>query len=67
LPRTGRPYSGDTLPGGHVKPVALKMKLPKIGWHTFRHSYQSWLGSTDAELSEMKDMIAAKVEQHLMA
>jgi site-specific recombinase XerD len=50
-------FYASWLWGGNLCRVSLRMKLPKIGWHTLRHSYRSWLGSTDAKLSEMKDMM----------
>jgi integrase len=56
-PRTGRPYSADTILSKIIKPVAEKLKLPKVGWHTLRHSYRSWLGTTDAKLAQMKDLM----------
>lgn len=56
-PVTGRPYSADTILGKIIKPVAKGLKLPQLGWHSLRHSYRSWLGSTDAKLPQMKDMM----------
>lgn len=56
-PATGRPYSADTILGKIIKPIAKSLKLPKLGWHSLRHSYRSWLGSTDAKLPQMKDMM----------
>ena len=44
-PRTGRPYSADTILSKIIKPIAERLKLPNVGWHTLRHSYRSWLGS----------------------
>jgi len=41
----------------HIQPVAQRLGLPHIGYHTFRHSFRSWLGSGDAKLSEQKDMM----------
>jgi integrase len=41
----------------HIQPVAKKLGLPHIGFHTFRHSYRSWLGGGDATLSEQKDLM----------
>ena len=28
-----------------LKPAAQKLGLPKIGWHTFRHSFKAWIAS----------------------
>jgi len=41
----------------HIQPVVEELGMPHIGWHTFRHSYRSWIGSGDAKLSEQKDMM----------
>jgi integrase len=41
----------------HIQPVAKMLGLPHIGYHTFRHSYRSWIGSGDATLSEQKDLM----------
>jgi integrase len=41
----------------HIQPVVERLGLPHIGYHTFRHSFRSWLGSGDAKLSEQKDMM----------
>ncbi len=56
-PVTGRPFSPDTILSKIIKPKARDLKLPNIGWHTFRHSYRSWLGGTNAKLAQMKDMM----------
>ena len=41
----------------HIQPVAAKLGLPHIGFHTFRHSYRAWLGGGEATLSEQKDLM----------
>lgn len=56
-PVTGQPYSADTILSKVIKPMARKLKLPNVGWHSLRHSYRSWLGATDAKLAQVKDMM----------
>lgn len=56
-PVTGHPYSPDTILQKKIKPAVKKLGLPKIGWHTFRHTYKSWLGSGTATLTQQKDML----------
>ena len=56
-PVTGGCRSADTILGDYIKPIAIKIGLPKIGWHTLRHSYKSWQGSSDAKPSQLKDMM----------
>lgn len=41
----------------HIAPVAKKLGMPHIGFHTFRHSYRAWLGGGDATLSQQKDLM----------
>jgi integrase len=56
-PVTGGPYTYDTILAKHIKPVAKKLKLPHMGWHTLRHSYASWIGRGKAPLrSQMNAM-----------
>ena len=54
---TGGPRSADMILKDHIRPSASKLKLPKIGWHTFRHSYRSWIGGGKATMSQQKDMM----------
>jgi integrase len=41
----------------HIQPIAEKIGLPHIGWHSLRHSYRSWIGAGAATLSEQKDLM----------
>lgn len=46
-PETGKPYWQESACTDHLKPAAEKAGVAgKVGWHTFRHTYRSWL---DAE------------------
>lgn len=56
-PVTGGCRSADTILNDYIKPTALKIGLPKVGWHTFRHSYKSWQSKGGATLSQLKDMM----------
>jgi integrase len=51
----------------HIQPTAKKLGLPHIGWHSFRHSYRSWIGSGDATVSEQKDMMRHSSIEQTMA
>jgi integrase len=51
-PRTASPYSDSTILTNYLKPAARQIGLERIGWHTFRHSYKSWLSSAKATGSE---------------
>jgi integrase len=54
---TGGPRSADMILKDYIRPAAAKLKLPKIGWHTFRHSYRAWIGGGKATMSQQKDMM----------
>ncbi len=57
-PVTGRPFHQESLQKSQIKRAAKAAKLgDDIGWHTFRHSYRSWLDETGAPM---------KVQQELM-
>lgn len=51
---TGGPRSADMVLKDYVRPAAEKVRLPKIGWHSLRHSYRSWIGSGKATMSQQK-------------
>lgn len=43
-PNTGEPYHASTIQQDYIRAAGRKTKLPKnIGWHTFRHTYRSFL------------------------
>jgi integrase len=56
-PKTGHPYSADTILAKIIKPIAKDLKLPAIGWHTQRHSFRAWIGKTQATLSQQRDLM----------
>jgi integrase len=57
-PQTGKPYHQESLKKRQLRTVADIIGLPeRIGWHTFRHTYRSWLDETGAPM---------KVQQELM-
>lgn len=57
-PQTGRPYHQTSLQKRQLVRVAKLAGLGDgIGWHTFRHTYRSWLDETGAPM---------KVQQELM-
>jgi integrase len=57
-PRTGKPYHQEQIQKKHLKKAAIAAEIgPEIGWHTFRHTYRSWLDASGAPI---------KVQQELM-
>ena len=57
-PVTGRPYHQDSIQQQHIRRAGREAGLGDgIGWHTFRHSYRSWLDDTGAPLSVQKELM----------
>jgi len=57
-PRTGRPYHQESIQQKPLRKAAIAAGIgASVGWHTFRHTYRSWLDVTGAPL---------KVQQELM-
>ena len=57
-PMTGRPYHQDMIQKRHLTRAAVRAGIGNgVGWHTFRHTYRSWLDETGAPM---------KVQQELM-
>ena len=43
-PVTGRPYHQEEIQKKHIRKAGIAAEIgDDIGWHTFRHSYRSWL------------------------
>jgi integrase len=56
-PVTSKPLYPSEIQKRYIKPMGIKLGLGPIGWHTFRHTYRSWLDETGAPM---------KVQQELM-
>ena len=57
-PETGRPYHQDTIQQHHIRKAGKEAGLGDgVGWHTFRHSYRSWLDDTGAPTSVQKELM----------
>jgi integrase len=55
---TSKPYWQDGVRKDHIQPAGLKAGLGRnIGWHTFRHTYRTWLDSTGAPVSMQRDLM----------
>ena len=55
--KTGSPYSDATILNNYIKPAALKLGIMGVGWHTFRHSYKSWMAAAKIGPAQMKDLM----------
>jgi integrase len=57
-PETKRPYHQDTIQQNHIREAGKEAGLGDgIGWHTFRHSYRSWLDGTGAPMTVQKELM----------
>jgi len=56
-PRTGRPYSADTIRTDYLIPVSRKLGIKGFGWHSIRHSYKSWMAAKKINPAHMKDLM----------
>jgi hypothetical protein len=57
-PATGRPYHQEEIQKKHIRKAGVAAGIGgDIGWHTFRHSYRSWLDETGAPLTVQKELM----------
>jgi integrase len=57
-PATGKPYHQEGLQKKHIKRAAKLAGIgEEIGWHTFRHTYRSWLDETGAPMKVQQELI----------
>jgi integrase len=57
-PVTGRPYHQEEIQKTHISRAGTAAGIGgDIGWHTFRHSYRSWLDETGAPLTVQKELM----------
>ena len=57
-PATGRPYHQEEIQKNHIREAGVAAGIGgDIGWHTFRHSYRSWLDETGAPLTVQKELM----------
>jgi integrase len=55
--KTGSPYSDATILNNYIKPAAGKIRIKGVGWHTFRHSYKSWMAGAKISPAQIKDLM----------
>ena len=57
-PATGRPFHQEEIQKNHLRKAGVEAEIDgDIGWHTFRHSYRSWLDDTGAPLTVQKELM----------
>jgi len=57
-PATGKPYHQEQIQKNHLTKAATAVEIKGgIGWHTFRHSYRSWMDDTGAPLTFEQELM----------
>ena len=56
-PRTGRPYEHGSLQQKVLRPVGDKLGIAGLGFHTFRHTYRSWLDASGAPVGVQQKLM----------
>jgi integrase len=57
-PIAGKPYHQEEIQKKHIRKASVAAGIGgDIGWHTFRHSYRSWLDETGAPLTVQKELM----------
>jgi integrase len=53
---TGRPYHAGILLRRHLHPLAVKVGVPRLGWHTFQ-TFRSWLDAVGTAVGVQQKMM----------
>jgi integrase len=56
-PITGRCYHSSPIQQDYIRPAGRKLGLGDIGWHTFRHTYRSWLDSVGTSMGVQQKLM----------
>jgi integrase len=56
-PITDRCYHASPIQQDYIRPAGEKLKLEHVGWHSFRHTYRSWLDATGAPLGVQQKLL----------
>ena len=57
-PVTRKPYHQEEIQKRYIRKAGIATEIGSdIGWHTFRHSYRSWLDETGAPLTVQKELM----------
>src|ERR1700730_4059396 len=64
--RAGGPRSQESILLWHLKPVAVRPGIGKIGWHTFRHSYSKMLRAAHVDLKVHQELLRHSTIQSTM-
>jgi len=56
-PVSDRPYYPSEIEKRYIKPMGIKIGVATMGWHTFRHTYRSWLDETGALMKLQQELM----------
>ena len=57
-PVTRKPYHQEEIQNRYIRKAAEAAGIEgKVGWHTFRHSYRSWLDQVGASVAVQKELM----------
>ena len=51
------PYYPNAVQRDYIIPAGESCALGRVGWHTFRHTYRTWMGSNGTPLGIQKDLM----------
>lgn len=54
---TDRCYHASPIQQDYIRPAARKLGIESVGWHTFRHTYRTWLDATGAPLGVQQKLL----------
>jgi len=55
-PQTLKPYRGCSIEKYQFEKIGAELGI-KLGWHTFRHTYRSWLDATGAPVGVQQKLM----------
>lgn len=55
-PLTLRPYNACSVEKRHLRKIGVELGI-RLGWHTFRHTYRSWLDATGAPIGVQQKLM----------
>ncbi|HME32350.1 MAG TPA: tyrosine-type recombinase/integrase, partial [Terriglobales bacterium] len=51
------PYYLNAVQRDYIIPAGKRAGLGMVGWHTFRHTYRTWMGNNGTPLGIQKDLM----------
>ena len=55
--RTNSPIDLHNVIARHIKPTCVKLGLPLVSWHDFRHTYTTWARRAGVNAETMRDQL----------